>query len=1035
MFLRKNLSNLFLLSFLTLFSLIFTAQSSVVTGLVIDENKEGMPGVTVKIDGKSSGTTTNLDGKYSINIQNDSVRLIFSFIGYRDQAVDVNGQSNIDIQLQLATKSLDEVVVVGYGKTTVKELTGATVKVKGESVERLNIPRMDQALQGQVSGVTINTNSGSPGGSSSIRIRGLSTFGDNDPLILVDGVVYDSEGLNALNPGDIESINVLKDATAGIYGVRAANGVIIIETKKGRKGSKPKFEVGSYFGIQETTNSLDLLNAAEYALIKNEMFIRGTGSPIFNNTDLKMGTNWQDTIFQSAPIESFNFGVTGGGKTSSFSIGGNYFSQDGIVGGNKSSFDRYNARVNLVNSLTEKLTLRSVFLFTHEQRKALPENGIGSVLYNTINAFPTRPVRTADGNYEYLLEVSDIINPVAQIENTHNLAKVNKLVGKQEFEYKFNESLSFTNRLSYNYASVDDKSFSPLAWYGAGKYANSAINADLDPVQVEIAEDVFIERGASVFEQRATYLDLNFESFLNYSKVFNDHNVKATLGTSVFSRRGDVLNGTAFNIPNNSIDFADISANMAQSGYLNNTGSYEFEERLLSNFLRAEYGFKYKYIFSAIVRRDGSSKFGPNNRFGYFPSFSGAWIISDESFFNFKPLSFLKLRTSYGISGNDQIANFAYRALLNGEGVYVFDDIITSGVAIGTAANPDLKWETTRQFNLGLDFQLLNVLDITANYFIKNTNDLLFSPDVSAIIGSYGPGGYPPIINAGDVSNKGFEFEMAYATDPNKRLGMNVNFNFTYIDNEVKSVPDGVDFLPGAGFGVGGNTATRFEVGFPIGYFIGYQTDGIFQSQEEIDNATVTQAGAQVGDLKFIDQDGDGEINFSNNTDKTMLGSPIPKFMFGSVLGFNIFGIDISTNLYAALGHKIVRNYERQQPYANQLGYVMDRWTVDNPSNENPRVTTSLNRNGVFSDYFVEDGSYLRIRNVQIGYVLPKLISEKFGSDYVRFYISANNLFTITNYMGYDPDIGAAQGALSNGIDYGFYPQARTIMGGVNIKF
>ena len=1035
MFLRKNLSNLFLLSFLTLFSLIFTAQSSVVTGLVIDENKEGMPGVTVKIDGKSSGTTTNLDGKYSINIQNDSVRLIFSFIGYRDQAVDVNGQSNIDIQLQLATKSLDEVVVVGYGKTTVKELTGATVQVKGESVERLNIPRMDQALQGQVSGVTINTNSGSPGGSSSIRIRGLSTFGDNDPLILVDGVVYDSEGLNALNPGDIESINVLKDATAGIYGVRAANGVIIIETKKGRKGSKPKFEVGSYFGIQETTNSLDLLNAAEYALIKNEMFIRGTGSPIFNNTDLKMGTNWQDTIFQSAPIESFNFGVTGGGKTSSFSIGGNYFSQDGIVGGNKSSFDRYNARVNLVNSLTEKLTLRSVFLFTHEQRKALPENGIGSVLYNTINAFPTRPVRTADGNYEYLLEVSDIINPVAQIENTHNLAKVNKLVGKQEFEYKFNESLSFTNRLSYNYASVDDKSFSPLAWYGAGKYANSAINADLDPVQVEIAEDVFIERGASVFEQRATYLDLNFESFLNYSKVFNDHNVKATLGTSVFSRRGDVLNGTAFNIPNNSIDFADISANMAQSGYLNNTGSYEFEERLLSNFLRAEYGFKYKYIFSAIVRRDGSSKFGPNNRFGYFPSFSGAWIISDESFFNFKPLSFLKLRTSYGISGNDQIANFAYRALLNGEGVYVFDDIITSGVAIGTAANPDLKWETTRQFNLGLDFQLLNVLDITANYFIKNTNDLLFSPDVSAIIGSYGPGGYPPIINAGDVSNKGFEFEMAYATDPNKRLGMNVNFNFTYIDNEVKSVPDGVDFLPGAGFGVGGNTATRFEVGFPIGYFIGYQTDGIFQSQEEIDNATVTQAGAQVGDLKFVDQDGDGEINFSNNTDKTMLGSPIPKFMFGSVLGFNIFGIDISTNLYAALGHKIVRNYERQQPYANQLGYVMDRWTVDNPSNENPRVTTSLNRNGVFSDYFVEDGSYLRIRNVQIGYVLPKVISEKFASDYVRFYISANNLFTITNYMGYDPDIGAAQGALSNGIDYGFYPQARTIMGGVNIKF
>ena len=1034
-YIKNCFSRLYLFVSFVIIAVSVSSQSFMVTGTVIDETKEGMPGVTVKVDGSDKGTTTDLDGKYALSVDDKSDKLVFSFIGYKKHIVQVNDQVKIDVQLKVSTESLDEVVVIGYGKTTVKELTGATVQVKGESVERLNIPRMDQALQGQVSGVAINTNSGSPGGSSSIRIRGLSTFGDNDPLILVDGVVYDSEGLNALNPGDIESINVLKDATAGIYGVRAANGVIIIETKKGRKGSKPKFEVGSYVGIQETTNSLDLLNAAEYALIKNEMFIRGTGSPIFNNTDLKMGTNWQDSIFQTAPIESFNFGVTGGNKNSSFSIGGNYFSQDGIVGGNKSSFDRYNARVNLVNSLTEKLTLSSVFLFTHEQRKTLPENGIGSVLYNTINAFPTRDIRTADGNYEYLLEVSDIINPVAQIENTHNNSKVNKLVGKQEFEYKFNENLTFTNRLSYNYASVDGKTFSPLAWYGAGKYANTAVNAELDPVQVELAEDVFIERGASVNEQRATYLDLNFESFLNYSKSINDHNVKATLGTSVFSRRGDVLNGTAFNIPNNSVDFADISANTAQSGYLNNTGSYEFDERLLSNFLRAEYGFKYKYIFSAIIRRDGSSKFGPNNRFGYFPSFSGAWIASDESFFNSKSITFFKVRTSYGISGNDQIANFAYRALLNGEGVYVFDDIITQGVAIGTAANPDLKWETTRQLNIGLDLQFFNSIDVSANYFIKNTNDLLFSPDVSALIGSYGPGGYPPVINAGNVSNKGIEFEFAYATDPKNKVGMNVNFNFTYIDNEVKSVPQGVDFLPGASFGVGGNTATRFEVGFPIGYFIGYQTDGIFQSQEEIDNASVYQPGAQVGDLRFVDVDGDGEINFSNNDDKTMLGSPIPKFMLGSVLGFNIFGVDVSTNLYAALGHKIVRNYERQQPYANQLGYVLDRWTVDNPSNENPRVTTSATRNGVFSDYFVEDGSYLRVRNVQIGYVLPKNLSKKLGSDYVRIYFSANNLFTLTNYMGYDPDIGSAGGALSSGIDYGFYPQARTIMGGINIKF
>ena len=1032
------------LSFLIFFSISFFSQNLIITGKVVDENKETMPGVNIKVEGKEGGATTDLDGRYSITVDNQLNTLIFSFIGYKSQAVTVNDKIKIDIQLKPSSENLDEVVVVGYGTSRIKELTGATVQVKGESIERLNIPRMDQALQGQVSGVTISTNSGSPGGTSNIRIRGLSTSGNNNPLILVDGVVYDAQGLNALNPGDIESINVLKDATAGIYGVRAANGVIIIETKKGKKGSKPKFEVGSYYGMQSTTKKLNLLNAGEYALIKNEMFIRGGGQPIFNNTDLKVVSNWQDSIFQDAPVQSFNIGVNGGGKNSSYSIGGNYFSQDGIVGGKKSNFERYNARVNLVNSLSKKLTLTSVFLYTHEQRSVLAENGIGSVLYNTINAFPTRNIHSPDGNYEYLDEVSDIINPVAQIENTYNRSLTNKLVGKQEFEVKILDNLSFTNRLSYNYAIVDGKTFNPLAWYGSGKYANSALNANLEPVMVfngfqynqnsDTYDSILVERGASVSEQRATYLDLNYESFLNYNLNINDHNIKSTLGASVFRRKGDVLNGTGFNIPNNSIDYADISASQSPGQFnQNNTGSYEFEERLLSAFLRGEYSYKFKYIFSGVIRRDGSSKFGPNSRYGYFPSFSGAWIVSEESFLNFKPITFLKLRTSYGISGNDQIANFAYRALLNGEGVYVFDDIITAGVAIGTAANPDLKWETTKQLNIGVDLQLFNSFDITANYFIKNTNDLLFSPNVSALIGSYGPGGYPPIVNAGNVSNKGFEFEFGYATNPNNPIGVNVNLNFTYLKNEVTSVPDGIDFIPGASFGVGGNTATRFEVGFPIGYFFGYQTNGIYQNQSQIDNSNINQDGAQVGDLIFVDQDGDGKINFNDNSDKTNLGSPLPKFMFGTVLGFNLYGFDISANLYAAVGQKIIRNYERQQPYANQLNYVLDRWTVDNPSNEVPVYTTASNRNGVFSDFFVENGSFLRVRNIQIGYILPKDFCKKFKTNYVRFYIAANNLFTFTKYMGYDPDIGG--GALSGGVDNGFYPQARTIMGGVNIKF
>ena len=407
-----------------------------------------------------------------------------------------------------------------------------------ENIEKLNLSRMDQALQGQVAGVSINTNSGSPGGSSSIRIRGLSTFGDNDPLILVDGVVYDSEGLNALNPSDIESINVLKDATAGIYGVRAANGVIIVETKKGAKNSAPKFEFGSYYGVQQTANKLSLLNANEYAVIKNEMFgIAGEPLP-FANTNLGVGTNWQDTIFQNAAVESYNLSVSGGTKNTSYSIGGSFYAQDGIVGGEKANFQRYNGRVNLSSALSDKLSLNSVLLFTNEYRTGLPENGIGSVLYNTINAFPTDPVQTPDGNYSYLEEVSDIINPVAQIENTFNYAWVNKFVGKEELAYDITDDLTFTNRFNYNYAAVDSKVFSPLAWFGPGKYANTAANADLDPVIVEIADSVFIERGASVFEQRASYIDLSFESFLNYDHTFKeDHKVKATLGTSIFSFR------------------------------------------------------------------------------------------------------------------------------------------------------------------------------------------------------------------------------------------------------------------------------------------------------------------------------------------------------------------------------------------------------------------------------------------------------------------------------------------------------------------
>lgn len=1024
----------FTFSFATLLAF---AQGTAVSGQIKDENGITIPSVNVVEVGTTNGSTSDIDGNYTITVKDPKTAVLrFTFIGYAAKEVAVAGRTSINVDMESAATELDEVIVVGYGTSTKKEVTGATAKVDGEQIEKLNIPRMDQALQGQVSGVAINTNSGSPGGSSSIRIRGLSTFGDNDPLILVDGVVYDSEGLNALNPSDIASINVLKDATAGIYGVRAANGVIIIETKTGSLNAKPTVEFSGYVGLQRTAKKLNLLNAEEYAILKNEMFGSAGENLPFNNTNLGVGTDWQDEVFENAMVESYNFSVTGGSKKSTYNAGISYFSQDGIVGGDKSNFTRYNARLNVGTQINKKFKLASVLLYTHEKRKALPENGIGSVLYNTINAFPTDPIRTADGRFSYLEEVSDIINPIAQMENTHNQALVNKIVGKEELTYTINDFFTLSGRVGYNYALVDDKTFSPLVWYGPGKAQNTAINEDLDPSQVEIADSVFIDRGASVYEARSTYVDVSAETFLNYARIFKeDHSVKGTFGVSVFKRSGEQLNGTAFNIPNNSLDFADISANLAPGGFLNNTGSFQFEERLLSTFIRGEYGYKGKYLASFIVRRDGSSKFGPNNRYGYFPTISTAWLFSEEDFFNFEPITFAKLRMSYGVSGNDQIENFAYRAQLNGEGVYVFNDVIQQGVAIGRASNPDLKWETTRQFNLGVDLIFGDALNFTVNYFVKNTLDLLFQPEVSGVLGTAGPGGQSPIINAGDVSNRGLELEVSYSTDPRKDFSYNVGFNTTYLKNEVKATPSGVEFLPGANFGVGGNVATRFEEGFPIGYFHGFETDGIFQTQAEIDNAAVVQEGAKPGDIRYVDQNGDGVINFNDNTDKKQIGSPIPDFTFGLNFGVKYKNYDMSANLFSAVGQEIIRNFERQQPYANQLNYVVDRWVGTGTSDENPRLTTESNRNTVFSDYFVENGSFLRVKNVQIGYTLPEKYTKRVKSTAIRLYVAVNNLYTFTKYRGYDPEIGSVGGPLAAGVDYGFYPQARTFMGGFNVKF
>lgn len=1026
------MKHVFVLYATLLLSLSSWAQSNEIIGKVTDETGFPLPGVSILKIGSSSGTVTDIDGNFSINAKSGE-QLQFSYLGFKSQTLTVENSNELTVVLREDVSNLDEVVVIGYGASSKRELTGATAQVKGEAIEKMNMPRVDQALQGKLAGVNISTNSGAPGGTSNIRIRGIGTFGDNDPLVLVDGVIYDAAGLNALNPNDIESVNVLKDGTAGIYGVRAANGVILIETKKGTLGSKPQLDLSGYYGVQETARKLDLLNAREYAILKNEAFAAGGQALPFANVELGEGTNWQDAVFQQAPIQEYNLTMTGGSEKTSYSIGGSYFAQDGIVGGAKANFERYNARINFTTQVAPKLKFSNVLLFTHEESSGLPQGGIGSVLYNTVNAYPTEPIRRND-RYSYLENVSDIINPLAQMENTYNNSYVNKLVGKEELEYAINEHFTWTGRAGYNFAMVDAKAFNPLVWYGPGKFANSARNANLDPVLVDVGE-LEIERGASVFESRNTFLDYNLETYLNYDRTFAQlHRVKGMVGLSLVGNRSEGLNGTGFNIPNNDLAFADISANQAPGGFLNNTGSFQSRQRLTSAFVRAEYDYKKRYLFSAILRRDGSTNFGPNNRIGYFPAISGAWVLSDEPFFNVNGIDFMKLRASFGVSGNDQIGLFRYRGLLNGSATYVFNDLIVNGAAIGNTSNPDLKWETTYQTNIGLDFSLFGNVDFTANYFVKNTRDLLFQPDVSALLGAYGPGGSPPVINAGDVMNRGLELELGYATARSQGVNFSVDYNLTLLKNEVTAVPLGFEFIPGAPFSVGGNVASRFEKGFPVGYFIGYQTDGIFQNAEEIASSPVDQPGAQPGDFRFVDQNGDGVINFGDDTDRTDLGSPIPNMTMGFNFAVDYKGIDLGVNAYAALGQEIIRNYERQQPFANQLAYNLNRWTGSGSTNEFPRLTTGATRNTAFSDFYVEDGSFLRLRNVQVGYTLPGRVSQKIGMNYFRFYLAANNLLTLTRYQGFDPDVGSGN-PLFAGVDNGIYPQARTFMAGFTIKF
>lgn len=1014
---------LYLLLITSCFLSVGFAQTNTVNGVVLDGGS-GIPllGASVVQKGTLNGVTTDFDGNFSIEDLVQGDKLIVSYVGFISQEINVTGDATISVSLDEDIATLDEIVVIGYGTQRKKEITGSVGVVSAETIEELKPVRVEQALQGQVAGVQITSQSGSPGAALDIRIRGISTNGDNRPLILVDGNVI--EDLSVLNPNDIENINVLKDATAGIYGVRAANGVILITTKTGRKNTPLTFDYEVYGGFQETTRKLPTLNATEYGLLVNEAFSANGDPIVFNNiSSLGQGTNWQDEVFSKAPIVSTSLTLRGGSEKSTYSGGASLLTQDGIVGGDKANFTRYTVRGNFNTEFFDKVKFKSSLIYTGTQRKTLAENGIGSVLYNALNMNPTLPT-TGDNNGFSRAEnlPIEVINPLAQIESTFNDTKVKRISGVFGLSYKPFKNITAEANYQWNYSEVDSRFYSPLADFGVAGIADKVFDR--------------LDVNSLVVEQRL-FRDYTFDAFITYDKSFADiHNLVVTVGTSVFKSTGDYYSNTGLNLPDN--PFAQLSlddAETVQNNFINRSNRI-FDSRLLSYFGRLQYNFKGKYLFSAVIRRDGSTNFAPENKFGIFPSFSAGWIASDESFLeDNKVFDFLKLRGSYGIIGNDRIDAFLFTSLLNGEGVYVFNDELDFGNAIGTISNPDIKWEEQKTLDVGIDTRFLNnKLNVEIDYFSRETKDLLLVVQTSGITGSTAPGSGNPTANAGTVRNQGVEFSIGYRDELSENFSFSANYNFTTLDNEVIKVNNGTGFEQGGSFAIGQGFPARMEEGFPLGYFYGYETNGLFQTQEEADNAP-TQidlgANARAGDIRFVDQNGDGVIN---SEDKTNIGNPIPDITMGLNLSFDYKEFDFQTYFFASIGNEIVRNYERNDRFTNRTVSYLERWTGPGTSNTFPRVTTGATSNLVFSDFYVEDGSFVRAQNMQLGYSVKETTLDKLGIAKLRFYLSASNVFTLTKYNGFDPTVSSGD-PIGGGFDQGFYPNPRTYLLGVNLKF
>ena len=1051
-----------------------------VKGTVVDAAGIPVIGAAVMVDGTTTGTTTDLDGNFVLPSVKPDATLTVQSIGYVTKKVAVSGQSVINIVLEEDTLLLDDVVVVGYGVQKKSVVTAAISSITSDNLKKQSNTRIDAVLQGMTSGVTVTQSSGAPDAGSQVRIRGVGSIHDSSPLYIVDGLAI-SGGIDYLNPSDIERIEVLKDAASGaVYGARAANGVVLVTTKKGKAG-KATVSYDFSYGFQNVWRKPMVLNATEYALMMNEAAINA-GQPLRFDDPYSYGegTDWVDAVLnKNAPVVKHDVNINGGSEAVQYSVSTGFYSKDGIVGGNfgRSNYDRFTLHENLTATVFDssadrnylnKMVISTTASYAHINSTGIDGNSeYGSPLGSAMAMSPIEPIYADDATVEfyktrypqgfnYLVRekgtgryytvaddalYNEMKNPLADLSLPGTQYWTDKFVGSASAEMTIWDNLKFKSSIGVDMAFWGNHGYN-IQYFLNGKRYNLNTTTVTDGVEKTTY-------ASSASQEMNRSLRWQVENVLTYNKTFGKHTVNALLGQSAIKSSSSNVGASRQNIQYE-YDPWKISVNTAlgtqSDGQRNGWGSWNsIVYSLASYFTRLSYNYDERYMAEATVRMDGSSRFGDNNKWGYFPSISLGWNFKNESFG--QDLSWLstgKLRASYGVNGNDSIGDFVYAVYMNGGNNYHFGtqgntEAIYQGSKPSGLANPNVRWEESKQADLGLDLGFWgNKLTATVDFYQKKTEGMLLSLPVPSYTGESAPTG-----NLGDMVNRGLEFEITYR-DNIGDFNYFTNFNATFNKNKLTYLGDDATYLSASSGKCG--VMARGDVGLPFPYFYGYKVDGVFQNQADIDAYTYTnpetgavnkiQPNAVPGDLRMQDTNNDGEIT---DADRTYIGKGMPDWTMGMTIGFDYKGFDFSMLVQGQFGNVHTLNVYRRTdlPYVNLNKNVLNRWTGEGTSNTQPRFTTTDGLNLYISDALMENAAFLRCRNFQFGYTVPQTISKLVGISRARVYFQAENLFTLTQYTGCDPEVTGDAGGYGTayGIDKGVYPQARTLSFGMNLNF